>query len=90
MDHLLLHCSKTSALGFSFFPLWSLLDFVHHSQGLPLRMEGYFLAKKKRRVWNEGPLCIFWIVWKTRNGIVFIYEVLSIQRLKSLFVHFFG
>ena len=37
-----------------------------------------------------GPLSIFWTVWKTRNGIVFRDEVLSIQRLKSLFVHIFG
>ena len=36
-----------------------------------------------------GPLCIFWTVWKTRNGIIFSGEVLSIQRLKSLFVHLF-
>ena len=51
--------------------------------------KGTFLAKEKRRVWNEGPLCIFWTVWKTRNGIVFRDEVLSILRLKSLFVYIF-
>ena len=35
-------------------------------------------------------LCVLvWTVGKTRNGIVFKDEVLSIQRLKSLFVHLF-
>ena len=36
-----------------------------------------------------GPLCILWSVWKARNDIVFRDEVLSIQRLKSSFVHLF-
>ena len=36
-----------------------------------------------------NPLCIFWSVWKARNDIVFRDEVLSIQRLKSSFVHLF-
>ena len=34
-------------------------------------------------------MCIFWSVWKARNGIVFRDEVLFIQRLKSSFVHLF-
>ena len=47
------------------------------------------LAKDRRKVWKAGPLCIFWSVWKVRNGIVFRDEVLSIQRLKSSFVYLF-
>ena len=89
MDHLL-HCSKTRVLWnllFSLFGVsWILFATVKDSL---LGCKGTFLAKEKRRVWNAGPLCIFWTVWKTRNGIVFRDEVLSIQRLKSLFVHIF-
>ena len=33
-----------------------------------------------------GPLCIFWVVWKARNAIVFRDEALSIQKLKFSFV----
>ena len=32
------------------------------------------------------PLCIFWIVWKERNMLVFGNEELSLQRLKNSFV----
>ena len=89
MDHLL-HCSKTRVLWnllFSLFGVsWILFATVKDSL---LGCKGTFLAKEKRRVWNAGPLCIFWTVWKTRNDIVFRDEVLSIQRLKSLFVHIF-
>ena len=59
MDHLLLHCSKTSALGFAFLPLLSLLDFGHHSQGLPLRMEGYFSSQREARSLECGPFVHF-------------------------------
>ena len=38
-------------------------------------------------VWRAGPVCIFWIVWKTKNKIAFKDEVLSIQRLKTSFLN---
>ena len=43
---------------------------------------------KRREVWRAGPLCIFWMVLKTKNKIAFEDNVLSIQRLKSSFVYF--
>ena len=46
------------------------------------------MGKKQKKVWSAGPLCIFWTVWKTRNRIAFDDHVLSIQRLKSVFVCF--
>ena len=52
--------------------------------------KGSFLGKDKQKVWNVGSLCIFWMVWKARNDIAFRDKVLSIQRLKSLFVHLFS
>ena len=80
MNHLLLHC-------WSCFSLFGVLGYDRFGKGFPLRLAGSFLAKDKRRIWKLGPLCIFWMVWKARNGIVFRDEVLSIQRLKSSFVH---
>ena len=69
-----------SLFGVSWIFSASLKDFL-------LGWKGTFLAKDKRRVWDAGLLCIFWTIWKTKNGIVFRDEVLSMQRLKSLFVH---
>ena len=36
-------------------------------------------------MWKAGPLCIFWMVWKARNGVVFRDEVLFVQKHKSFF-----
>ena len=46
------------------------------------------MGKKRREVWRAGPLCIFWMVLKTKNKIAFEDNVLSIQRLKSSFFYF--
>ena len=46
-----------------------------------------FVGKEQKRVWNAGPLCIFWPVWKIRNGIAFRNDVLSLQRVKYFFFH---
>ena len=43
----------------------------------------FFVCRKGwKLVWKAGPLCIFWMIWKARNGVVFRNEVLSIQKLK--------
>ncbi|RVW89870.1 putative ribonuclease H protein [Vitis vinifera] len=47
---------------------------------------GFKLGKKRRKVWNAAPLCIFWAVWKEKNRIAFDNEELSIHRLKNSFV----
>ena len=65
------------------------MDFVCYSQGFPLRMEGYFTRQGEAKSLECGSFMHFWTVWKTRNDIVFRDEVLSIQTLKSLFVHLF-
>ena len=71
-DHLLLHRSKTRVLWASLSRVsWVLFASVKDSLW---GWKGSFLAKDKRRVWNAGPLCIFWTVWKAMNGIVFIDE----------------
>ena len=45
------------------------------------------MRKGWRLVWKARPLCIFWMVWKARNDVVFGNEVLSIQKLKIFFVN---
>ena len=52
-----------------------------------LGWKGAFVGKKHRAVWNAGPLCLFWSVWKTRSKIAFDNGVLSFQELKAFFVY---
>ena len=51
-----------------------------------LGWRGFYLGKKRRKVWKAAPLCIFWAVWKERNMITFDNEELSMHRLKNSFV----
>ena len=52
-----------------------------------LGWKGSSMGKKRNEVWQVGPLCLFWVIWKARNKIAFEDSVLSIQRLKASFVH---
>lgn len=47
-----------------------------------------FVGKKRKAVWQLGPLCLFWSAWKARNIIAFEDDVLSIQKLEGSFVCF--
>ena len=44
------------------------------------------IGNKQEKVWQAGPLGLFWAIWKARNGVPFKDELLSIQRLKTSFV----
>ena len=46
-----------------------------------------FMGKKRKTVWQVGPLYLFWVIWKVRNKIAFEDSLLSIQRLKASFVY---
>ena len=90
MDHLLLHCIMTRVLWDLLFSLFGVSCVLPASvRESLLGWKGSLLAKDRRKVWKAGPLCVFWSVWKARNVIVFRDEHLSIQRLKSSFVHHF-
>ncbi|KAJ9705958.1 hypothetical protein PVL29_003867 [Vitis rotundifolia] len=47
---------------------------------------GSFVGRKRKRIWNSIPLCIFWTVWKERNRLAFRGGHLDIQKLKNSFV----
>ena len=32
---------------------------------------GSFVGKKRKKIWDVIPLCIFWTVWKERNRLTF-------------------
>ena len=51
-----------------------------------LGRKGAFVGKRRKKVWQEAPSCLFWTVWKARNRTVFKEDFLSIQKLKYLFL----
>ena len=86
-DHLIFHRRKAQIL-------WNLLFYLFGvswvlSCSLKETFLGWhrsFMGKACKKVWQAGPLCIFWTVWKERNLLSFDNEELSIQRLKNSFV----
>ena len=44
------------------------------------------MGKKRKKIWNSIPLCIFWTVCKERNRLAFRGGSLDIQKLKNSFV----
>ena len=51
-----------------------------------LGWKGSFVGKRRKKVWQTTPSCLFWTVWKARNRIAFKDDFLSIQNLKYLFL----
>ena len=84
VHHILLHCSEVSSLWEIIFSLvgvgWTFPKIV-------LSWRGFFVGKKRKKVWNLVPLCIFWIVWKEKNCIAFKDGPLVVQKLKYSFVY---
>ena len=87
IDHLLIHCTKAKVLWDLFFTLFSVLWVLPLLvKEVLLGWHGLLVGKKRRKVWRAAPLCLFWTVWKERNGIAFENKEFSIQRLKYSFV----
>ena len=69
---------------FSLFGVnWIILGLV---RDMLLGWKGTFVRKRRKKVWQVAPSCLFWTVWKARNRIVFKEDVLSIHKLKYLFL----
>ena len=51
-----------------------------------LSWRGPFVGKKRKKIWNSIPLCIFWTVWRERNRLAFRGGFLAIQKLKNSFI----
>ena len=45
-----------------------------------------WVGKKRRKVWHVASSCLFWSVWKARNGVAFRDKIIYIYRLKISFV----
>ena len=87
VNHILIHCIVVRAL-------WDivigLVDvkwvFPETVKEVLISWKGSFVGKKRKKVWDSIPLCIFWMVWKERNRLAFKGGVLNIQKLKNFFV----
>lgn len=88
--HLLLHCTMIRVLWDLLISLFGIywVMFASIRENL-LGWQGSPSSISKEEAKNlEGVLCAFFeVVWRTRNDIIFRYELLCIQRLKVSFVH---
>ena len=80
--------ANKSSLGVTFFSFWCHVDHVRLSarDASGLDWKCAFVGKRRKKVWQTTPSCLFWIVWKARNRIAFKDDSLSIQNLKYLFL----
>ncbi|RVW49018.1 Transposon TX1 uncharacterized 149 kDa protein [Vitis vinifera] len=87
INHILIHCPKAKVLWnlmFTMFRVNWVLQFT--VKDTLLGWSDSFVDKKRGKIWQAAPLCLFWTMWKERNRIAFDNEALSIQRLKTSFV----
>ena len=52
-------------------PCWGSVVFPELVKEALFSWRGSFVGKKRKKIWNSIPLCIFWTVWKERNRLVF-------------------
>ena len=87
MDHLLILCKKMRLLWellFSLFRIsWVSRDTVWDSL---ISWDNCWVRKKWRKMWQAVPPCLFWSLWKARNGVALRDEIFSTLRLKISFV----
>ncbi|KAJ9709030.1 hypothetical protein PVL29_000829 [Vitis rotundifolia] len=87
VNHILVHCTVARTL-------WDIvLALVGVHWAFPEKVKevlwswrGSFVGRKRKRIWNSIPLCIFWTVWKERNRLAFRGGHLDTQKLKNSFV----
>ena len=86
-NHILLHCIVVRVLWEIVLALFGAhWVFPETVKEVLLSWRGPFVGKKRKKIWNSIPLCIFWTVWKERNRSAFRGDSLAIQKLKNSFV----
>ena len=88
--HILLHCPKASLLWQLVFALFQVQWVMHSSvRGVLLSWNSCLVDKKRKKAWKVAPLCIFWSIWKERNGRAFEDRESSDQTIQSSFLYIF-
>ena len=80
-----IHVKHKKCFGSYFSPFFALIGSFRFNEGYAFGLERCFVGKRRTKVWQVA-ICLFWTVWKTRNKIVFKEDVLSLQKLKYLFI----
>ena len=63
VDHLLFHCSKTRVLWELLFSLFGAMWIMSSSvREMFLGWKGAFVGKRRKKVWQTAPSCLFWTV----------------------------
>ena len=79
VNHLLLHCSVVSSLWEIIFSLMGASwIFPKTIKEAIYSWKGTFVGRKRKKLWNSIPLCIFWTLWKERNRIAFKDGLISV------------
>ncbi|RVX10222.1 LINE-1 reverse transcriptase-like [Vitis vinifera] len=87
VNHILLHCTVARVLWDIILALFGVhWVFPETVIEVLLSWRGSFVGKKRKKIWNSIPVCIFWTVWKERNRLAFRGGSLDIQKLKNYFV----
>ena len=87
VNHILLHCIVVRVLWEIVLALFGVQwVFLESVKEMLFSWRGPFVGKKRKKIWNSIPLCIFWTVWKERNRLAFRRGSLAIQKLKNSFV----
>ncbi|RVX21022.1 hypothetical protein VitviT2T_011245 [Vitis vinifera] len=87
VNHILIHCTVVRVLWDIVFGLVDVKwVFPKTVKDVLVSWRGSFVGKKRKKIWEATPLCIFWTVWKERNRIAFREGVLNVQKLKNIFV----
>ena len=72
VNHILIHCIVVRAL---WDIVLGLVDvkwvFPETVKEVLISWRGSFVGKKRKKIWDSIPLCIFWTVWKEMNRLAF-------------------
>ncbi|KAL3378631.1 hypothetical protein AABB24_004516 [Solanum stoloniferum] len=82
-NHLFLHCKFTAQLWNMFFSLtktvWTMLEHTADLMSCWMKRRG---SKSKKKWWRIIPSCIWWSVWRKRNGRCFEDKIRSVHDVK--------
>lgn len=83
-NHLFLHCKITAQLWSLFLKLtdsnWTMPEHTSDLLSCWIRRGG---SKTQKKWWRIIPACIWWTIWKERNGRCFENKTNSIQKVKE-------
>ena len=92
IHRIFIHCNKTRVVWHLLFSLfvvsWVLPSLVGETL---ISWHEAFVGRKRKKVWQAAPLCLFWTIWKEMNSRGFENKEYSVHRIKiNFFFLIFG